>query len=206
MKAVLFILSVSCLLASGANASQDPDPSRCQTSLDNLGRPRLLLIPDRPTLESMGAFTVTVNNSVGYPINGAIVLIEVGGIEDMKVVLCAGAEIQGTANALGQVTFNIAGGGCYKAPDAFRILANGIPIRNFTSVESPDYAGLDNAGVPGRWSRSITAADFAAFGQTWQGGHGPASCHDYNGDDAMNAADFSIFGLVWDLGSRYCEP
>jgi len=131
-------------------------------------------------------------------------VIEIGGISDNKVVLCSGAITTRTTDATGMVSFNIPGGGCYKGTGAFTIRANGVAIREYTSVESPDYAQFDNDGIAGRWSKSITAADFSAFGQAWQGGTGPASCHDYDGNNAMNAGDFSIFGAVWDQGLRNC--
>ncbi len=203
MKRLIFVLCLLGIAASAAVADV-PDPSNCQTSLDNLIRPRLLLIPNLPTPETYGAFTVTVRNASGLAINNAVVVIEIGGIVDNKVVLCSGALTTGNTNASGIVSFNIPGGGCYKGTGAFTIRANGVAIREYTSVESPDYAAFDNNGVAGRWSRSITVTDFSAFGQAWQNGTGPASCHDYDGNNAMNVGDFATFGGVWDGGLRNC--
>lgn len=203
MKRLIFVLCLLGIAASTAFADV-PEPSQCQTSLDNLARPRLLLIPNLPSVETAGAFTVTVRNAAGNAINNAVVVLEIGGITDNKVVLCQNTTTSGNTNPTGNITFNVWGGGCYKGTGAFTIRANGVAIRNFTSVESPDYSAFDNAGVAGRWSKSITAADFSAFGQAWQNGTGPASCHDYDGNNAMNAGDFSIFGAVWDGGIRNC--
>lgn len=203
MKRLIFVLCLFGIAASAAVADV-PDPSNCQTSLDNMARARLLLVPDVPSVETYGAFTVTVRNAAGNAINNAVVVIEIGGITDNKVVICANQLTTRNTNTSGVVTFNIAGGGCYKGAGAFTIRANGVAIRSFTSVESPDYSAFDNAGIAGRWSKSITAADFSAFGQAWQNGTGPASCHDYDGNNAMNAGDFSIFGGVWDGGIRNC--
>lgn len=203
MKRLIFVLCLLGLATTMAIADV-PDESNSQTSLDNMNLPRLLLIPDHPSPATFGAFTVTVRNAAGLAINNCVVVIEIGGIVDNKVVLCQGAITTGNTNVSGVVTFNIPGGGCYKGAGAFTIRANGIPIRSFTSVESPDYAAFDNAGVPSRWSKSITAADFSAFGQAWQNGTGPASCHDYDGSNAMNSSDFSIFGQVWNGGLRNC--
>lgn len=203
MKRLIFVLCLLGVAASMAYADV-PDPSQCVTSVDGLIRPRLLLIPDVPSPETAGQFTVTVKNAAGAFINNAVVVIEIGGISDNKVALCSGAVTTRNTNASGIATFNIAGGGCYKGTGAFTIRANGVAIRSFTSVESPDYSAFDNAGIAGRWSKSITAADFSAFGQAWQNGTGPASCHDYDGNNAMNAGDFSIFGAVWDSGVRNC--
>lgn len=203
MKRLIFVLCLLGVAASMAYADV-PDPSQCVTSVDTMARPRLLLIPDVPSPETYGQFTVTVKNAAGLAINNAVVVIEIGGISDNKVALCSGAVTTRNTNASGLATFNIAGGGCYKGTGAFTIRANGVAIRSFTSVESPDYSAFDNAGIAGRWSKSITAADFSAFGQAWQNGTGPASCHDYDGNNAMNAGDFSIFGGVWDSGVRNC--
>jgi len=203
MKRLIFVL---CLLGVAATTAfaDVPDPSQCATSLDNMARPRLLLVPNLPSVETYGQFTVTVRNAAGNTINNAVVVIEIGGIADNKVVLCQNTVTTSNTNTVGVATFNVWGGGCYKGTGAFTIRANGVAIRNFTSVESPDYSAFDNAGIAGRWSRSITAADFSAFGQAWQNGTGPASCHDYDGNNAMNAGDFSIFGGVWDGGVRNC--
>jgi hypothetical protein len=203
MKRLIFVLCLLGIAATTAVADV-PDESNCQTSLDGLVLPRLLLIPDLPTPATAGAFTVTVRNASGLAINNAVVVIEIGGIVDNKVALCQSAITTRNTNASGVVSFNIPGGGCYKGAGAFTIRANGVAIRSFTSVESPDYSAFDNAGIAGRWSKSITAADFSAFGQAWQNGTGPASCHDYDGNNAMNAGDFSIFGAVWSNGTRNC--
>ncbi len=198
MKRLIFVL---CLMAIAASASfaDVPDPANCITTID--GVQRVLMIPGTP-LETAGTFTVTVRNAAGVAINNAVVVVEIGGLADSKTALCASAVTTQNTNASGIATFNITGGGCYKAVGAVVIRANGVEIRNFGAVMSPDYTGTDNNGIAGRWSKSINAADFSSFGQAF--GAGVASCHDYDNNGSMGAADFSVFGAVWDFGGRTC--
>lgn len=200
MKRLIFVLCLTAIAASTSFADV-PDPANCLTTIDAVQR--VLMIPGTP-LEAAGTFTVTVKNASGVAINNAVVSVEIGGLADSKTVLCTGQSTQANTNASGIVTFNITGGGCYKAAGAVVIRANGVEIRSFSAVMSPDYAGTDNGGIANRWSKSITAADFSSFGQSFQGGTGPASCHDYDNSGGMGAADFAIFGQVWDGGTRSC--
>lgn len=200
MKRLIFVLCLTAIAASTSFADV-PDPANCLTTIDAVQR--VLLIPGSP-LEAAGTFTVTVRNAAGNPINNAVVSVEVGGLADSKTVLCSNAVTQLNTNASGIVTFNVTGGGCLKQAGAVVIRANGVEIRSFPAVMSPDYTGTDNAGIANRWSKSITAADFSAFGQSF--GLGGARCHDYDNNGVMGAADFSVFGQVWDGGTRNCLP
>lgn len=202
MKSLIFALCAMAVVVSAASADV-PDPSNCLTNIDTVQR--VLMVPGNPD-EAAASFTVTVRNAANVAINNAVVQVEIGGIADSKTALCGGAVVSANTNVSGVASFNIHGGGCYKGANAVVIRANGVEIRNFGAVMSPDYTGTDNAGIANRWSRSITAADFSAFGQCWQGGVGPASCHDYNNDGGMNASDFSVFGQCWDGGTRTCTP
>lgn len=182
------------------------DPICVSTSLD--ATQRLLLVPDLDGAapHAAASFTVTIRNNDCDPIPNALVQVCVGGLPEGRTALCGSAMASATTDMNGVAEFNIAGGGCYKGQNAVVIRANGVEVRNFRCVMSPDYAGVDDQGIAGRWSLSITAADFASFGTAWSGGSGGASCHDYNNSGGMDAADFSVFSQVWLGGGRSCHP
>ncbi len=183
-------------------AAADLDLPCVSTTLD--ASQRLLLIPDNDGSDPsiFGAFTVTIKNNQCIPIEHAAVEILIGGGE--KTRLCGDAVNVQYTDAAGVAVFNIPGGGCFKGRDAMVIRANGVIVRSFESVVSPDYAGWDNAGIPNRWSLSVTVADFAAFAQAFR--NGGSSCHDYDNNGTTGAADVSVFGQIWSGGSRSCSP
>jgi hypothetical protein len=204
MKKLFFAFCALALVATVANADV-PDPSNCATTLDI--PQRLLLIPDENGTDPVGqaSFTVTVRNAANNPINNAVVEILVGGIADNKTKLCGTETTTYNTNAAGQVTINMAGGGCYKGPNAVVIRANGVEIRNFSTVVSPDYGGSDNTGLPGLWDLNINLADFAALAAAFANPNQP-SCHDYNNDGLMSVVDFSVFSQSYLPSIRNCNP
>jgi hypothetical protein len=197
---------LTCALAlTAAVASADvPDPANCQTSID--GPARGLLIPDGLGDVAAASFTVTVRNAANGAINNAVVQILVGGLTTNHTIICAGQTLTANTNVSGVVSFNVGGGGCYKGANAFVIQANGVEIRNFSEVMSPDYAATDDSGIPARWSRTVSAVDFGQFAQAYQGGTGPSSCHDYNNDNTVNPPDFSVFSASYKGGTNFCNP
>ncbi len=205
MRDGLFIL-VALLLTTALTAAADlPDPC-CSTSIDGTGR--LLLIPDEDGTDPHPAasFWVIVRNGDCIPIQNAVVEVLIGGQADGKVRLCGSAVTVGTTDADGYVEFNIPGGGCYKGEAAGIIRANGVTIRHFYAVVSPDYAGSDNEGIAGYWSLSINPSDLAGFVLAYQGGVGPTSCHDYSNDGTVGPGDLATFVSAWSGGTRSCTP
>ncbi len=205
MRAPAWALLIT-LFMSGVALADMPDPICVSTSLDTTQR--LLMIPDLDggSPHAAGSFTVTIKNNDCVPIPDAIVVVSLSGLGEERTRLCGSSVVTATTDANGVAEFNIAGGGCYKGQGAVVIRANGVEVRNFQSLVSPDYAGHDNEGIAGRSSLSVTVLDFATFGMAWNGGMGGASCHDYNNDGAMDAGDFSVFGQVWMGGRRFCSP
>jgi hypothetical protein len=154
-------------------------------------------------------FSVNVRNAANAPINNAVVEVLVGGQADNYTGLCAYQDdgLVKNTNVSGDVTFNVQGGGCFKGqPDAAQIRANGVIIRTYTNVMSPDYAGSDNHGVPGLYSLSVNPQDLAAFVAAYQGGTGPASCHDYDNDGTTNPTDLAVFTSSYYGGTGVCGP
>jgi hypothetical protein len=197
------IVMLSMLLGISAGiAAADLDLPCVSTTLDV--SQRLLLIPDNDGSDPsvFGAFTVTIKNNQCVPIEHAAVEILIAGGE--KTRLCGDAVNVQYTDAAGVATFNIPGGGCVKGRDAILIRANGVTVRSFESVVSPDYAGWDNTGVPNRWSLSVSVVDFAAFATAVH--NGGSSCHDYDNNGTTGATDMSVFGQIWSGGSRMCAP
>ena len=202
MKSWALLSSVFLLVLPAAGSADVPDVPCVTTTLD--ASQRLLMIPDNDGNDPsvFGTFTVTIKNSACNPINNAVVEVLLGG--GTKTRLCAGAVTTRYTDAAGVATFNIAGGGCFKGVNAVVIRANGVIVREFRAVMSPDYAAWDNAGIADRWSLSITVVDFAAFATAVH--NGGASCHDYDNNGTTGAADVSVFGQVWMGGTRRCSP
>jgi hypothetical protein len=202
MKAMAVLGALFLFLVNPATADL-PNPC-CITSLD--AAQRLLLIPDMDGSDPsvFGTFTVTVRDDFCIPINNAVVEVRISGESSGKVKQCAGAVTVKYTDPQGVAVFNIPGGGCIKQPEAMEIRANGVIIRVFDAVMSPDYAAWDNAGLADKWSLSITAVDFAAFARAL--GAGGSSCHDYDNNGTTGASDLSVFGQVWSGGQRACSP
>ena len=202
MKGTVVLAVLTLVLAIPALADI-PNPC-CITSLD--ATQRLLLIPDLDGTNpsAFGTFTVTVRDDACIPINHAEVEILIRNLADSRVKLCGSAILTKYTDPDGKVEFNVPGGGCAKEPEAMSIRANGVIIRIFHSIVSPDYAAWDNVGQPDKWSLSITARDFAAFAQAM--GPGGSSCHDYDNNGTTGASDLSVFGQVWSGGQRACSP
>jgi hypothetical protein len=71
---------------------------------------------------------------------------------------------------------------------------------------SPDYTASDDAGIPGRWSRTVAPTDLSSFVAAYQGGVGPSSCHDYNNTGITDPADLSVFVAGYKGGTNFCNP
>jgi hypothetical protein len=194
MRKLASLLFMVCAMASSARA--DLPQFCCSTSLD--ASERLLLIPADGV--PMGTFTVTVKNDACVPIPNAIVECIILGIADSRVRLCPSAVLTRTTDANGVAVFNIPGGGCYKGTNALSIRANGIEIREFRAVVSPDYAEIDNVGQPGKSDLRVGIVDLVAFARAFA--LGASSCHDYDNNGSTGITDFAMFGQVY---GRFCQ-
>lgn len=173
-----------------------------ETTLDGVGR--LYLCPDGLGDCPAADFCVTVRNALNNPINNAVVEIMIGGQPD-RVSICPGQTTVANTNEDGEVCFNIAGGGCYKhETDALIIRANGMDIREFTAVMSSDYEGRGDHGEAGMWNLRVNPPDLASFVFAYQGGTGPASCHDYDNNGYTGPPDLAIFVQAYKGGINFC--
>jgi hypothetical protein len=193
-----------------AVADDVPDPTNCTCTLDEVGR--CLLCPGGgnpwgPCAAS--AFCVNVRNAANAPINNAVVEILVGGQAGNYTGIASygGPWTIGNTDASGTVCFNIPGGGCYKhQPDACVIRANGVIVRQYTAVTSPDYTASDDYGIPGRWDCLVTPTDLAAFIACYQGGTGPVCCQDYDNNGTTGPTDLAVFVSAYYGGTGHCPP
>lgn len=206
MRSLLLLLLAWTFSFSTALADV-PDPDRCECTLD--ATQRLLLIPDGLAgNEDVGAatFTVTVLKASGLPLPGADVWVVIGGRDTGHTKLCGNQAVRQYADGAGMAVFNIAGGGCFKSPGVVDIYADGIRIRRYDEIMSPDYRGSDDAGMPDRWRLAVDPAALAAFVASFQGGVGPSSCHDYDNDGVTGGADLAVFVAAYRGGANACSP
>ena len=194
MRMVVIAVFVGLVLSFGAANATIPDPDFCTVDPcdDLLG---VLVCPDLyegvPAPPDFSEFTVNVRNGDNENIPGAFVEI-VFGVQGNHV-FCPSAVLTGTTDEFGNVTFNIAAGGCTIATDAVRIIANSVEIRSYENVKSPDYDGTSNG--------QVVLADFIIFGQAFSGIN-PEPCTDYDSTGGTILADFIIFGQGW---AHMCE-
>jgi hypothetical protein len=191
MRPLVFAALLTALLASAAWA--DIDPTRCICTLDQTQR--LLMIPATAPVSPSATFTVTIRNSANNPVGDALVEILVGGIGQSRTKLCGAAVTAGHTNSSGVVTFNVPGGGCMKEANACAIRVNGIIIREYGVIVSPDYADTDNTGIPNRWDLCVSLADLPGFAVSFAAG-GP-SCHDFNNDGTTGLPDLAVFAAAY---------
>jgi hypothetical protein len=200
MKLMTLVLLAIVLVPAAAQAQPSAALSLC--SLDD--RSRLLLVPDGLGDVPSASFTVTVMDGFGIPIIGAAVTVEVGGLADGMTRICSDEVLTAVTGPGGVAAFNIGGGGCYKAPGAVVITADGVPLRSYDAVMSPDYTATDNAGMAGRASLTVSPPDLAAFVVAFAGGVGGPSCHDYNNDGRVSVADLAVFAMAYQGGTNFC--
>jgi hypothetical protein len=205
MKRLLISVCALALIA-GAAFADVPDPSNCTCGLDQVGR--LLIIPGGGTPwapNSNATFSVNVRNAANAPINNAVVEVLIGGQGTGEIGICDNQQLTKNTDVAGNVTFNVAGGGCYKnMPDACVIRGNGVIIRTYVDVMSPDYTSNDNVGIPYRWSLTVAPTDLASFVSAYAGGTGPASCHDYDNGGTTGPTDLAVFVASYYGGTGYC--
>lgn len=182
--AVLVVIGLVFVVGM-ANATV-PDATLCSVDpCDGFPIPGVITHPYDADPAGEFEFTVNVRNADDDPIPAAYV--ELTFVEEGNHCLCASVVLTGTTDASGDVTFNVAAGGCTAGMSAFIITANTVDIREYDYAKSPDWAGACDGGV--------TLADFTDFGAAYAGG-GPG-CHDYDNNGSTSLGDFSIFGTAW---------
>lgn len=181
MKKLLSALFLLALCSSLAVANV-PDPSKCSVTPDlNNG---CLIAPGNLTGTTL---SITVRNASNNPIPNANVSV----VFNSAIRICANAVHTAVTNAAGQCTINLRGGGCINiaTTGACVVIANGIQIKGYVKVKSPDNASHDTS-VP---SGTITVADLPFFADEFKGVAAPG-CHDYTNDNQVSTSDLPLFG------------
>jgi len=182
MKKLLSALFVLALCSSVVFATV-PDPTKCSVAPgDALNG--LVTAPDSPAPISATLYTITVRNAANNPIPNASVVIEFPAPTNIRN--CTTANNTATTNAQGVANITLRGGGCKISAGAGLVKANGVVIRTYNNVKSPDWDGAAASGA-------MTLADLLAFRAV------PVFpfCHDYNNDNTMNLSDTLIFSSAY---------
>lgn len=185
---LLFLLSLV-----GVADANVPDPDNCSVMPCDLFM-GILTCPYSATAAppEVTHFVVTVLNMSGQPIVGAYVEILV--YFPANHLSCPNAQPAGITDENGQVEFNLAMGGCtVDQTQTVGIVANGVPIRIYERLLSPDYSGEGDL--------MVGLLDFTYFGSAMV--HSAAGCTDYFNDGATGLDDFSAFGECW---GHSCSP
>ena len=178
------------ILAAGTLALTTPDPPNVTvTPCDDLDG--MVFSPDQPHPIPASEIEVIVRNSANQPIVGASVVVEVGAANPV----CPDAVLVAVTDDLGRAYLTLAGGGCREnQPLSGIIEANGVTIRAYENVKSPDS---DGAGG----DLQVNLADLVAFSNEFRGS-APAACHDYDNNGESNLGDLVIFSPAFVSGNH----
>ncbi|MCK4304429.1 MAG: hypothetical protein KAY24_09350 [Candidatus Eisenbacteria sp.] len=180
---------IGLVLTVGIVNATVPDPDNCAVDpCDTIGG--LIIYPD-PVIPGFASFTANVRNADNDPIPDAFVEIIFGMPGDLYLE-CPDLVLTGTTDVNGNVTFDVSAGGCSVGANAAKIRANGVDIRTYENVKSPDYAGVADGNVD--------LDDFIPFGSAMGVTGG---CTDYFNDGMTGLEEFIVFGEAW---GRTCNP
>ena len=182
MKRASLFVCVFLLASRAAFAAVTVSPA------DALGG--IVLVPGKPSPMAIAEETITVTTPAGAPRPGAFVELRLTPAS----FVCPGAVLTGTTNAAGQVVLRCFGGGEVSfVPGAAEILVDGVLVRSYPSVKSPDFDGV---GADGR----VDLVDLIAFSTCFFSG-GPG-CHDYDNDGTTGLSDLIVFAEAFTKGSH----
>lgn len=190
MKKSLAILTAITLFSSIASAQ---NPINC-TVMPADAMQGLVFSPFLPTPAPASINTITVRNSVNAPMSNVVVSVMVGA----PISVCGASILSGLTNAAGQVVLTLGGGGClHNSANAGVVVANGVTIRNYSNVKSPDFDG-------GGGNRQVSLADYVQFAAEF-GGSIPSACHDYDNSSLTGLSDLIIFTAAF-VSAASCAP
>ena len=188
---VLALIAAASVFAPTARA-ETPEPLRV-TVLPCYG-PTCDAVLVAPGPLAGTTYTITIRNPDNQPIAGASVFVGFNS----AVRVCSDAYHGAVTDANGTCSITLKAGGCIANPTAGAcfIVANGIEIRSYTRVRSPD----NSSHVGSVASGTVTVSDLVFFSEEFKG-QAPAACHDYSNDGAVTIADLVIFGEAFHAGS-----
>ncbi len=167
-----FCLVLAAVAGGVARASEVPDPNWSSVQpFDGING--VIVCPGGIPATTV---TVTVVDSGNNPMPNA----EVEFLFLPQILICPDAVLTGLTDLNGQVTLVLEAGGCVRdTHNACLVKANGVIIREYHQVKSPDF---DGAGP----NHQVNLADLVAYGSG-------DLCHDYNNDAIVNLSDLVIF-------------
>ncbi|MCA9756227.1 MAG: hypothetical protein KDA27_10515 [Candidatus Eisenbacteria bacterium] len=179
------------VIPSGTLALTTPDPANnwvlpCD-ELDGV-----VLAPDSPAPIPASEIQVGVRNNNNGPVPNATVVVE---FNQGPIQLCPNGVFTAITNEQGIAYLTLAGGGCLsETPLSAVIKANGVTIRNYANVKSPDFDGSGADLV-------VNLADLVQFSAEFLG-NGPAVCHDYDNNGTTDLGDLIIFSPAFVAGAH----
>ena len=185
------LLTAAGLLAASAAMAGVPSPTNsttppCITLVGSLAG-----VPD-----AAGQFNIVVRDLANNPLNGASVVIDLSGCNDLSIcddqldanalVNCGAKTTRKFTNALGQVTFIVLGGS-NGGGNASSLLGAGRIYANGTQIQAPTVSAFDLDGAGGVGANDLSAwfGDFGA-GQ-------PFGRSDYDCSGTIGANDLSLW-------------
>lgn len=166
-----------------------PEPCCDVTPWDQLNG--IFLAPTDGAIPPAAVGHIIVRNSDCIPIANASVVVNLGS----NNVLCGSAVLTGTTNASGEVDIIARGGGCaHSIALAGVIKANGVTIRAYSNVKSPDFNG-------GGGDLRVDLSDLTVFANEFLG-NTPARCHDYDNNAATGLSDLILFSAAYTAAMR----
>ncbi len=152
----------------------------------------LVVCPDIPSPIPASQLVMTVRNSDNVPVANAHVEVILG----VNHTLCPGADFTTTTDGNGVASLTLAATGCSDdVALAGLIKVNGVTIRSYENVKSPDYDGASGDG-------SSNIADLIDFSNEFLGAS-TSDCHDYDNDGETGLDDLIIFSPAF-INNNHC--
>ena len=185
------LLTAAGLLAASAAMAGVPSPTNSTTPLCISLVGSLAGAPD-----AAGTFNIVVRDLANNPLNGASVVIDLSGCNDLSIcddqldanalVNCGAKTTRKFTNALGQVTFIVLGGS-NGGGNASSLLGAGRIYANGTQIQAPTVSAFDLDGAGGVGANDLSAwlTDFGSgqnFGRS-----------DYDCSNTIGANDLSVW-------------
>ncbi len=133
---------------------------------------------------------IHIRNELGLPIPDVDVHVEFH-VDGMRY--CADCEFEARTEPDGSCRIRLRGSGCShfrggRDDVAVTIYADGMVIREYVNVKSPDFNGADS-------DLEVSLGDFAFFASSFAGLCDP--CADYDNSGNVDLGDFAIFSTAW---------
>lgn len=187
----LATLALVCTTTLSHGQAGVPEPNMSTVSpADALGG--LFACPPRPVAHPASIVTVTIRDVFGVPVPGAVVaIVPAAG----TLLVCPTAVLSGMTDAAGQVQLLAGMGGCAaNMMWAGGLSANGIAIRRWASIKTPDWDGGAANGM-------VNLTDLVQFAREFNG-LVPAVCHDYDNNGIVSLPDLILFAQAFSIGAH----